>query len=164
LALPNRFVRHNGARLFDALAPALTAADLDAARPADDVREWARAGFMTIPWGQWDWPMVLSTPERAVLELLDELPSRESFHQVDKLVEGLTTLRPRRLERLLTECRSVKVKRLFFYFADRHQHSWLDRIDRARVDLGSGKRALVPGGRLDPTYNITVPEDMHGVQ
>jgi hypothetical protein len=28
------------------------------------------------------------------------------------------------------------------------------------LDLGSGKRVLVPGGRLDPTYNITVPRDM----
>jgi hypothetical protein len=30
------------------------------------------------------------------------------------------------------------------------------------VDLGAGKRQLVPGGRLDPHYQITLPEAMFG--
>jgi hypothetical protein len=121
-------------------------------------------GIVAQPWGQWDWPIMLSAPERAVLELLDELPSHESFHQVDMLFEGLANLSPRRLMVLLADCRSVKVKRLFFFFAARHQHAWLKRIDRAKVDLGSGKRVLVKGGRLDPATLITVPEDMHGIR
>ena len=50
---------------------------------------------------------------RAVfLELLDELPRRETFHQADMLMEGLPNLSPRRLQKLLPDCRSVKVKRL----------------------------------------------------
>jgi hypothetical protein len=32
----------------------------------------------------------------------------------------------------------------------------------SRVDLGSGKRVLVKGGKLDPRYNITVPSDLGG--
>ena len=113
-----------------------------------------------LPWGQWDWPLTLSTPERAILELLNELPKRESFHQVDKLFEGLGNLSPRRLTALLADCRSVKVKRLFFFFAARHPQAWLKRLDRSRIDLGSGKRMLVKGGRLDPETQITVPEDL----
>lgn len=54
----------------------------------------------------------------------------------------------------------MKVKRLFFWLADRHNHSWLKQIDRDTVDLGKGKRMLVKGGRLDPKYLITVPEDL----
>jgi hypothetical protein len=92
--------------------------------------------------------------------MLDELPSRESFHQVDMLVEGLRTLSPRRLQTLLADCQSVKVKRLFFWFADRHQPAWLKQIDRAVVNLGVGTRMLVKGGKLDPTYLITVPEEL----
>jgi hypothetical protein len=57
----------------------------------------------------------------------------------------------------------VKVKRLFFYFADRHHHAWLKRLDKSAIDLGTGKRMLVKGGKLDPTYQITVPEDPDGV-
>lgn len=110
--------------------------------------------------GPSDWTIFASTPERALLELLDELPRRESFHQVDMLVEGLRTLSPKRLQRLLADCKSVKVKRLFFWFAERHEHAWLKQIDRASIDLGTGKRMLVKGGKLDPKYLITVPEDL----
>jgi hypothetical protein len=109
-----------------------------------------------------DWSLVMSTPERALLELLDELPRHESFHQVDMLVEGLRTLSPRRLQTLLVACRSVKVKRLFFWFAERHNQTWLNQLDRDKIDLGTGKRMLVKGGKLDPKYHITVPSELDG--
>lgn len=113
-----------------------------------------------VTWGHWRWPLTLSTPERAVLELLDELPNKESFEQVDALFGGLGTLMPRRMQRLLEACQSVKVKRLFLFYAERHNHAWFKQLDRKRIDLGSGKRALVPGGRFDPKYGITVPESL----
>ncbi len=105
-------------------------------------------------------PIGYSSKERAVLELLDELPDRESFHQVDALIEGLSDLSPRRAQTLLEACSSVKVKRLFLFFADRHRHAWRSRLDVSRLDLGSGKRVLAKGGKLDPTYHITVPFDL----
>lgn len=117
--------------------------------------------FNSQPWSHWDWPLTLSLPERAIFELLDELPDRESFHQVDMLMGGLTNLSPRRLQKFLLGCRNIKVKRLFFWFADRHRHAWLKRIDRAQIDLGKGKRMIVRGGKLNTTYQITVPADMH---
>jgi hypothetical protein len=97
---------------------------------------------------QWDWKLVVSTPERALLELLDELPARETFHQVDMLMQGLTSLSPRRLKTLLEDCKSVKVKRLFFFFADRHAPSWLKALKKDDFDLGTGKRLLVKGGKF----------------
>ncbi|MBF0169422.1 MAG: type IV toxin-antitoxin system AbiEi family antitoxin [Alphaproteobacteria bacterium] len=115
------------------------------------------------PYGQWNWPLILSTPERALLELLDEVPKRESFEQADKFMEGLTNLSPRRLRTLLTDCQSVKVKRLFFFFADRHKHAWLKLLDKTAVDFGVGKRMLIKGGKLNRAYQITVPEEMNAV-
>ena len=120
------------------------------------------ADVVRQPWGEPDWPLAISSPERAILELLDELPERETFHQADVLMEGLSNLSPRRLQRLLEDCGSVKVKRLFLWFADRHDHAWLRKIDRSPVDLGRGKRLLVRGGKLDPKYGITVPETLSG--
>jgi hypothetical protein len=120
----------------------------------------AATSFAVQPWGQWDWPLTHSTPERAILELLDELPTRETFHQADKLFEGLASLRPRRLQKLLGDCKSVKVKRLFFFFASRHSHSWTKFVKRDEFYLGKGKRMLVRSGRLDPVFQITVPEDL----
>jgi len=166
LPMGTRFIHHNSERLFrnDPIARGLGSLAVNVQTGAAVDRTVLRGGGVEmLEWGQWDWPLTLSSPERAILELLDELPDHESFHQVDMLMEGLTNLRPRLLQKVLADCRSVKVKRLFFFFADRHQHTWLKRLDRAAIDLGSGKRMLVRGGRLDPVYQITVPEDLHAV-
>ncbi|HPE30180.1 MAG TPA: type IV toxin-antitoxin system AbiEi family antitoxin domain-containing protein [Parvularculaceae bacterium] len=104
--------------------------------------------------------LIVSTPERAILELLNELPANESFHNVDAIFESLVNLRPRLLETLLKKCRSVKAKRLFFVFADQHAHAWRQYLDPDNFDLGSGPRALVEGGRLHPRYDITVPPEL----
>lgn len=107
----------------------------------------------------WDWPLRRSSPERALFEALNELPDHESFHKVDMLFQGLAKLRPKRLTDLLRACRSVKVKRLFFLFADRHPHRWLAHIDRTQIDLGKGPRSLVEGGRYSAAYQLVVPAE-----
>jgi hypothetical protein len=106
----------------------------------------------------WNWPIRMSTPERAIFEALDELPNRGSFDNVDMVFESLTTLRPKLLDALLRDCRKIKVRRLFFVFADRHGHAWRKRLDPEDFDLGRGDRALVKGGRIHPRYRIVVPE------
>ncbi len=90
--------------------------------------------------------MRMSSPERAIMEMIDELPKEESFHDVDTLFQSLSNLRPRKLSELLQDCRSVKVKRLFLVFAERHGHAWRKHLDLANVDLGSGDRSIVKGG------------------
>ncbi len=102
----------------------------------------------------------LSRPERAMLELLADVPDRESFDEADKLMEGLVNLSPSRVMLLLDGCKSVKVKRLFLWFAERHNHAWFRRLDTEMIELGSGKRMLVKGGRLVSKYHITVPREM----
>lgn len=110
----------------------------------------------TLPW---DWELKMSSPERAILEALDELPGHESFHNLDMVFEGLTNLRPRMLTALLHDCKKIKVNRLFFVFADRHGHAWRKRLDPEEFNLGSGDRALVKGGKIHPRYRIMVPEE-----
>lgn len=149
------FAEDNALAWFDALSGAL-----DGGKP---VKPLESEHFRIMPWGQWNWPLTYSTPERAILEMLDELPDRETFHQVDVLMEGLSSLSPRRMQRLLEACSSVKVKRLFFFFAHRHRHAWLRHLDETKIDLGSGNRVLVKGGKLDRRYRITVPGDLDGV-
>jgi len=106
----------------------------------------------------WRWLIRASSPERAILEALDELPRNASFDNLDKVFEGLVSLRPRRLTALLAACRSVKVRRLFFVFADKHRHAWRKHLNTSEIDFGTGPRALVEGGRFHPTYRIYVPE------
>jgi hypothetical protein len=163
IKLPQRFAYHNSATLFRNEPITFGLGNLAWDITTGEGRDLSRfqGGSLTeLSWGQWDWPLTLSQPERAYLELLDELPRRESFHQADMIMQGAVNFSPRRLQKLLNDCDSIKVKRLFFFFADRHKHSWLKRLDKETIDLGAGKRMLVKGGRLDPVYMITVPEDL----
>ncbi|URK89460.1 type IV toxin-antitoxin system AbiEi family antitoxin (plasmid) [Rhizobium sp. RCAM05350] len=167
LPLPIKFVHHNSAALFRSEPITFELASLGWNLKNDSpatVANLHSGSFRVMTWGQWEWPLTLSTPERAVLEMLDGLPGNESFDQADKIIEGLTTLSPRKLQKLLIDCRSIKVKRLFFFFADRHNHPWRKHLDKDAINFGKGKRMLVPGGRLDPTYLITVPEELYAGQ
>ena len=49
----------------------------------------------------------------------------------------------------------IKVKRLFFVFADKHGHTWLEHIDQAAIDLGPGPRAVVKGASCTPLNRFT---------
>jgi hypothetical protein len=104
----------------------------------------------------------VSTPERAMMEVLYEVPKRESYEEAKLLMEGLTTLRPRLVQAMLEDCTSVKGKRLFMVLAESCKHAWVKKLDLSQVEFGKGKRMLVKGGRLDTTYNITVPETRKG--
>ena len=104
--------------------------------------------------------LVCSTPERAMLEFCDSVSDAAGVYEADALMQAMTTLRPQRVGVLLRHCRSVKAKRLFLALAERHRHAWLEHVPLEDVDLGRGKRALVPGGRLHPTYQITLPGDL----
>lgn len=101
----------------------------------------------------------ISSLERAILETLEEVPGTVTFDHAAELFEGLTTLRPRLAVALLQACRSVKAKRLFLYFASQQSYGWVRSVRRAELDIGSGKRQIVVGGRLDPDYLITVPQE-----
>jgi len=105
--------------------------------------------------------MQISTPEQAILEVLMSLPEEISFEHAEQLMQGLTQLSPRKLESLLQSCKSVKVKRLFFWFADRFTYPWCNKLNSNDYDLGSGKRVIAISGKLDGRFNITVPKELY---
>lgn len=117
-------------------------------------------GLRAEAWGAWDWRLLYASDERAILEVLQDVPQRESVYDADLFMQGLANLRPARVTAMLKACSRIKVKRLFLALADRHQHQWLAHVDLRDVDLGTGKRVLVPGGSLHPKYLITLPRDL----
>ncbi|HDQ03587.1 MAG TPA: hypothetical protein ENN23_03320 [Deltaproteobacteria bacterium] len=120
----------------------------------------SRKGFTDFK--ERDFSVRVAAPERAAMEMLHLVPKVVGFDEAQLIMENLVTLRPDVVQGLLTVCRSVKVKRLFLYMADRQEHNWFSKLDLSKVDLGKGKRMIVPNGRFNAKYQITVPIDREG--
>lgn len=101
----------------------------------------------------------VSIPEMASMEMLHLVPKGQSFDEAAKIMDGLTTLRPKLVQELLKKCNSVKVKRLFLFMAGKSEHSWFKELDLTKLNLGSGKRVVEQNGVLDKKYHITVPRE-----
>ncbi|MBN1382344.1 MAG: type IV toxin-antitoxin system AbiEi family antitoxin [Deltaproteobacteria bacterium] len=106
----------------------------------------------------------IAAPERAAMEMLHLVPNMVGFSEALLIMENLVGLRHDVVEEMLTLCRSVKVKRLFLYMAERHGHPWFSKLDLSKVNLGKGKRMIVPHGRYDAKYQITVPVEHEGLR
>jgi len=102
----------------------------------------------------------ISSPARAIMECLYLTPKKQDLMECYELLEGLTNLRPQQVQGLLEACTSVKVKRLFLFLAERAKHSWFEYLDLTKIDLGVGKRSIVPHGVLNTKYQITVPKEL----
>lgn len=120
-----------------------------------------RDGLVRLDTSSNDGPVVMSTPERAMLELCAGKAHTGLALEADALMQSLSGLRPELVQGLLGTCRSVQAKRLFLALAERYAHPWLARVDLQGVDLGSGNRVLVEGGRLDRKYRITLPRELN---
>jgi len=106
------------------------------------------SAITSFPFGTWDWPIPVSTPELALLELLAEIHSEPEFHLADQAF-GLIDME--RLKALLSVFPHFKARRLCLWFAKRHN------LDLPPLDLGRGKIAIVKNGVFDKAFSITVP-------
>lgn len=104
--------------------------------------------------------MNISGAARAAMECLSLCPKQFPLTEAYELMEGLTSLRPAQVQTLLEQCKSVKGKRLFLYFAERAGHSWFKYIDTTRIDLGSGVRSFVSDGAFVSKYQMVVPKEL----
>ena len=164
LNLGKRFIFHRAARLF----PEGKHSGSERKFGSWDSATQRFSGLAALPehaeaieWGEKDMPMIVSGRERAALEHLDDIPGRSRFDDVGNILENMVALDPTVAGNLLRQCRSIKVKRLFLWFAERHQQAWFKQIDLKRIDLGKGKRALVrEDGCFDSKYQITYPQYM----
>lgn len=157
------FIRYSGKSLFGTLGLKNDVYNSKNDTSADGDRDWIFS--TTFSWGLDDWAMTISTPERAILEVLLDVPEHVSFEHAEQLFQGLLTMSPRRIEKLLELCTNVKVKRLFLWLAEKNKSVWLKKVNLERFSmesgvLGSGKRVIAKGGGLDPKYLITVPKEM----
>jgi hypothetical protein len=102
----------------------------------------------------------ISGSARAIMECLALCPSEFSLLEAYEIMEGLNNLRPSQVQTLLVQCKSIKVKRLFLYFAEKAGHSWVKYIDMTDINLGVGKRSLVSNGFYVAKYQLVLPKDL----
>jgi hypothetical protein len=65
------------------------------------------------------------------------------------IMEQLTSLRPDKIESLLRTTKSIRIRRMFLYMAEKAGHYWFDMLDVHNIDLGMSKMQLAPGGGTD---------------
>ena len=104
--------------------------------------------------------LLVSERERAFMECLLLAPEYYNLTDLYYVMESLTTLRPVVVQELLENSKSVKVKRLFLYMAEKAAHPWFKHLDLSKIDLGNGKRMLVKNGVYNSKYQITLPRDL----
>ena len=95
----------------------------------EGARRFMRSSTVDVPWGDGFRTVRTSTAERALFGILKDVPTRASFEYAERLMENLADLSPRRLDALLRRTRSVKIKRLFFWLAERQGHVWAKRLE-----------------------------------
>lgn len=80
---------------------------------------------------------LVSTPERALLELLDEVGVRQPLQEAKEIAEGTYTLRAEVLMDLLKQCKRVKTVRLCLTLGRELALPWFDKLDAAVLPKGS---------------------------
>jgi len=103
---------------------------------------------------------LISSQERAIMECLYLTPENMDIVECYQLMETLVNLQPDLVKKLLENCNSIKVKRLFLYMAEKANHPWLQFIDLSNVDLGSGNRQIVKNGVYNSKYQLTLPKEL----
>lgn len=104
--------------------------------------------------------ILVSSRERAILECLYLPKAARSLLDIYYIMESLTSLRPDLLQDLLERCKSVKAKRLFLYMSEKANYPWFHSLDVSRINLGTGRRMIVPTGKYIRKYNMTIPTEL----
>ncbi|CAN1537486.1 Transcriptional regulator, AbiEi 3 antitoxin, Type IV TA system [Burkholderiaceae bacterium] len=81
----------------------------------------------------------VSTPERALLELLSDVGVRQPLQEARELVEGAYSLRADVLRELLQHCKSVKTVRLCLQLGREASLPWAVKLDPATLPTGSDR-------------------------
>jgi Transcriptional regulator, AbiEi antitoxin, Type IV TA system/Transcriptional regulator, AbiEi antitoxin N-terminal domain len=81
----------------------------------------------------------VSSPERALLEVLSDVGVRQRLQEARELVESSYTLRAEVLRELLQHCNSVKTVRLCLQFGRELSMPWAAKLDPTQLPTGSDR-------------------------
>ena len=116
----------------------------------DGLTEWEHAGYKSL----------VSTQERALLEMLYQVPGTVTPQEAFEIMQLITAIKPAAMQKLLESCKSVKTKRLLLCLSEACGHQWFSRLKIENIDLGSGIREITKGGKYNTKYNLVLPEGL----
>jgi predicted transcriptional regulator of viral defense system len=108
--------------------------------------------------------LLVSSPERAIMECLNLPDAASSLLDIYYIMESLTTLRPKLVQRLLESCTSQKVKRLFLYMSEKANHPWVKALKVDSITLGTSRYMVTSTGKYIRKYNMTIPKELAGYE
>ena len=82
---------------------------------------------------------LVSTPERALLELLSDVGVRQPLQEARELIESTYSLRADVLRELLQRCTSIKTVRLCLQLGHEGALPWAAKLDSATLPTGSDR-------------------------
>lgn len=97
------------------------------------------AQLHVLPFESRDEAPLVSTPERALLELLSEVGVRQPMQEARELMESTYNLRGAVLQELLTRCASVKTVRLCLQLGRELSLPWMAKLRPADLPTGSDR-------------------------
>ena len=107
-------------------------------------------GLAQLPAGRPD--VIVSTTERALLELLSDAGKHQSIEETHNLVENIRNLRLPLLDELMAYLTRLKVIRLAYALADEFNQPWKSLAEKHSERLGGGDRWIAvakTGDRID---------------
>jgi hypothetical protein len=110
----------------------------------------SQAGLRPLPEGRRD--VLVSVPERALLELLSDVGKGQSLEEARLIAESLHSLREKVLDELLSHVIRIKVVRLAAQLSGDFEFRWAALAKRHSERIGGGKRWVAvsrSGERLD---------------
>jgi len=101
--------------------------------------------------------ITISSPERAILEVISNIKDKTHFSMIHILMDNLDTLDPTKIENILIDCTSELTKRYFLFLSERINHAWFKDINLRTINAGTGSICIATNGYFDKKYKITVP-------
>lgn len=98
----------------------------------------ADVGLQTLPVGHGR--VLVSVPERALLEMLSDIGKTQSLDEATKIFESIRSLRQPVLDELLAHVTRIKVVRILYHLAQETGQPWADLALEHSKRLGGGKR------------------------
>ena len=101
--------------------------------------------------------------EMASLELLYLVPKYISSVEAFEIGEFFYSLRPKTLQKLLENCKDIKVKKLILEIANNFKYDWLEELNLNKIQLDNKITEIDKDGDLYANYGLILDKEIASI-